>query len=174
LFFFHLICLTTHHTANRGIMLSMLERVSIPANTLLLASLLPLSTVDAYEYGVDVSFPIHHTFSGEDADVSSTGRVFNGDKIQLYADYVSGCKEMYSPMNKGGDCIFNEEERLRLNLNQPRAMTNHTDVGFAKVRLSDDVWRMLREFWEQIMEEGGIEQLEEEYWPEANTYTNHW
>ncbi len=78
----------------------------------------------------------------------------------------------YAPVNKDRDCWYNEEERLQLNLNQPRSMTNYTDVGFAKVRLSDEVWKTLREFWEQ--EEGGIENLEEEYWPEANTYTNHW
>lgn len=141
---------------------------TVTTSTLLLAS-----SVDGY--GVDVSFPIHHQFLGENASVSSTGQVFNGERVYLYADYIQGCMTKYAPVNKDRDCVYNEEERLQLNLNQPSSMTNYTDVGFAKVRLSEEVWRTLREFWEQIMqEEGGIENLEEEYWPEANTYTNHW
>ena len=138
-------------------------------------SLLIGAFVNAIQYGVDVSFPIHHQFLGENASVSSTGRVFNGEKVNLYFDYIQGCFTKYAPINKDRACEYNEEERLRLNLYQPRSMTNYTELGFAKVRLSEEVWKPLREFWVQIMEEeGGIDNLEEEYWPEANTYTNHW
>ncbi len=139
-------------------------------------TLLLAASVHAINYGVDVSFPIHHTFLGDNASVSSTGQVFNGEKVMLYADYLHGCMYTYVQLNKSQDCVYNEEERLRLNINQPRAMTNYTDLGFAKVRLSEKLWKTLREFWEQVMNEenGTVDNLEEEYWPDANTYTNHW
>lgn len=133
------------------------------------------STTHADDYGVDASFPIHHNFFGNKPGLSETLKTFgDGRKIDLYYEYMNGCKERYAPMGKANDCIHNEAERLSLNLNQPREMTNYTDVGFKKMRLSDDIWNMLRNFWDVTMANGGIENIEEEYWPEANTYTNHW
>ena len=53
-------------------------------------------------------------------------------------------------------------------------MTNYTDVGFKKIRLSDHVWNLLREYWEEVVGSVGVDSMSEEYWPEGNTYTNHW
>ena len=45
-------------------------------------------------------------------------------------------------------------------------MTNYTELGFKKTRLSDEMWTTLQEFWAETMEEAGgdINNLEEEYW----------
>ena len=126
----------------------------------------------SYEYGVDTSWPVHHSFLGTNPSLSKTIQLFRGEKIDLYYRYVEGCKEKYA--EKAHQCSHNEEERLMLNRNQPKQMTNYTDIGYKKVRLSDELFTAIREFWQETMSNGGIEKLEEEYWPPANTYTNHW
>ena len=141
-----------------------------------MAALLAISPIlsHAYDYGVDTSFPIHHNFLGDGASVSETLKTFGPQKVDLYHEYIKGCREKYTPLNKAHECTHNEADRLALNLRQPREMTNYTDVGFTKLRMPDDMWNLLREFWDDTMNHGGIENLEEEHWPEANTYTNHW
>ena len=126
----------------------------------------------SYEYGVDTSWPVHYSFLGTNPSLSETIKLFRGHKIDLYYNYIEGCKEMYA--NQAHQCTHNEEERLMLNRNQPKKMTNYTDIGFKKVRLSDELFTAIREFWQETMDNGGIEKLKEEYWPPANTYTNHW
>lgn len=117
-------------------------------------------------YGVDVSFPIHHNFLYQDGDKSATLQKFGQQKVQLYSDYMKGCQERYGRLNKAHECIINEQQRMKLNLGQPREMTNYTDVGFKKIRLSDELWTFLREYWDDtIKQQGGtIDKLEEEYW----------
>ncbi|KAL7537318.1 hypothetical protein ACHAXR_007727 [Thalassiosira sp. AJA248-18] len=147
----------------------MLKKI-IPTTALLAFSALTY----ADDYGVDTSFPIHHNFLGHDDDISNTLQKFGPQKIELYAEYINGCKEKYAPEHLAGECTRNEEDRMALNLSQPRAMTNYTDVGFKKMRVPEHLWTILSEFWDETMANGGIENLETEYWPEANTYTNHW
>lgn len=125
----------------------------------------------AYDYGVDVSFPIHHDFFGPEASISKTMQTFGPQKVDLYQEYISGCKKYYGP---GNTCDMNEASRMEHNRDQPKAMTNYTEVGFKKIRLSDVTWRFIREFWEDQIAQGGIEALPDEVWPEANTYKNNW
>ena len=132
----------------------------------IVVSLASATALNASDYGVDASFPIHRDFV---VDPFETRRVFGRDKIELYRRYMDGCHEKY-----GRACDLNENERLALNLRQPRAMTNYTDVGFEKARLPEPLWKLLREHWEEAMNNGGIERLGEETWPKGNTYTNHW
>ena len=116
-------------------------------------------------YGVDASFPIHHNFIGEDVHVSDTLRIFGPRKLELYNKFLQGCQDRYAQVNKAHECDMNEQARIRLNLNQPSAMTNYTDIGFKKIRLSDEIWTTLNEYWNDHMTNGGgIESLEEEHW----------
>ena len=63
---------------------------------------------------------------------------------------------------------------------QPRSVQNHTVLGFAKVKLSDETWSMLHEYWTSIKkdhENDGLpfpDGLSEENWPQGNTYVNYW
>lgn len=135
-----------------------------------------LPALPTNEYGVDVSFPIHYDFFGQDASVTETLKMFGPRKIDMYKEFTTGCENFYGPKGKAQECQTSEMNRLELNRDQPKLMTNYTDVGFKKMRLSDDLWRLIREFWEDQLKVigGDIEKIEEEYWPEGNTYTNHW
>ena len=117
-------------------------------------------------YGVDVSFPIHHNFIGQNLHISDTLRIFGPRKLELYNEYINGCKEKYAPLGKSHECTHNENERIRLNSNQPGQMTNHTEVGFKKIRVPDELWNVLQKFWAETMDEAGgdIKKLEEEHW----------
>mmetsp|Transcript_40120 Transcript_40120/g.72275 ORF Transcript_40120/g.72275 Transcript_40120/m.72275 type:complete len:371 (-) Transcript_40120:164-1276(-) len=133
-------------------------------------------------YGVDVSFPIHYNFMGHDGQTDRTTSVFGSDRISTYYNYIVGCIEKYTPTNQGHLCRHNENTRLEYNLQQPRAVQNHTELGFKKVRLSDETWSMLQEFWTNIRIEHETdnddvafpEGLSGENWPTGNTYVNYW
>jgi hypothetical protein len=140
------------------------------------ASLLLTNAASAQTFGVDASFPIHYNFISSD-DLSATNEVFGNDRVETYSKYIQGCIDRYD----GGDeanysmCRFNDEERLRLNLDQPKAQTNYTDVGFKKTRLSDETWSKVKTFWADVKAmENFPDSLRSENWPEANTYVNHW
>jgi hypothetical protein len=128
-------------------------------------------------YGVDVSFPIHHNFLTPSSSLDSTKSIFGSDRIQTYSEFFSGCLKAYGKHDKAHLCHHHEDERLRLNRMQPRQMKNYTDIGFKKARVSEQVWKMIREFWigQENRLEGNIPWgLHNESWPEGNTYTNHW
>ena len=93
----------------------------------LLAVSLSSAHADEDNYGVDASFPIHHSFVGDSPSLSTTLKHFGPDKIDMYQNYIAGCKEKYdvSP----SQCDWNDEERLRLNREQPPEMTNYTAIG---------------------------------------------
>lgn len=140
------------------------------------ATIAPVSllilTVSAQHFGVDVSFPIHYNFVGVDIDLSKTNAVFGNERVEAYSKYIQGCNERYG---KYSHCMSNDEERMRLNLNQPRAQTNYTEIGFKKTKLSDETWSMLNTFWANVKaKENFPDSLKTEDWPEANTYVNHW
>ena len=67
----------------------------------------------AYDYGVDVSFPIHHDFSADGADVSETLKTWGGERIQVYNDYINGCRQRYGPSNKAHMCTHNEMDESK-------------------------------------------------------------
>ncbi|KAL9180163.1 hypothetical protein ACHAXT_008133 [Thalassiosira profunda] len=142
----------------------------------IVAVLLAVSLSSAHasneHYGVDASFPIHHSFVGDNPSLSTTLKHFGPDKIDMYQNYIAGCREKYDA--SPAQCDWNDGERLRLNREQPPEMTNYTAIGFEKTRLSDELWTTLREYWEEFMNTSGIEGMTEEVWPAANTYTNHW
>ena len=120
------------------------------------------------QYGVDTSWPIHYQILTD-----ASNHLFGDDKTELYNEYIKGCQEKYPHIAQ--QCIQNENERFRLNRNQPKQMTNYTSVGYKKVRLSDELFATIQNYWQQeVINKGGIEKLQIEEWPEANTYTNHW
>mmetsp|Transcript_23436 Transcript_23436/g.56578 ORF Transcript_23436/g.56578 Transcript_23436/m.56578 type:complete len:294 (-) Transcript_23436:1363-2244(-) len=145
----------------------MLTKTGIAA-AVILAFPPAISYAHENDYGVDASFPIHHSFVGHDASISATMSVFRPQKIDLYYEFMNGCHEFYDAQV----CDRSENDRISLNLGQPRSMKNYTDTGFKKVRLSEGIWRYLREYWEETLTNGDV--VEAEYWPEGNTYTNHW
>jgi hypothetical protein len=52
---------------------------------------------------------------------------------------------------------------------QPQSMQNYTEIGYAKIRAPDDLFKAILQFWENNKDKGT-----EEVWGVANIYTNNW
>jgi hypothetical protein len=71
--------------------------------------------IDKHNYGVDISFPVHHHQISEHSDPLTAEL-----KRQLYKDFMKGCETKYS--SKANACRYNERDRIDMNLNQPGSM----------------------------------------------------
>ncbi|KAL7449909.1 hypothetical protein ACHAWC_001919 [Mediolabrus comicus] len=149
--------------------------MNYPYTASIILLLSSINIVAAQQFGVDVSFPIHYNFIGAD-DLAKTNAVFGDERVETYKKYMQGCINRYGGDDTESECMWNDEERLRLNLNQPQAQTNYTDIGFKKTKLSDETWSLLNAFWADVKakEENFPDSLKGEEWPAANTYVNHW
>ncbi len=56
-----------------------------------------------------------------------------------------------------------------MNLDQPRTQHNYTELGFKKIRIPDELFKQLLQFYEENKSLAAPEQ-----WPRANTYVNSW
>ncbi|KAL3934816.1 MAG: hypothetical protein SGBAC_009546 [Bacillariaceae sp.] len=56
-----------------------------------------------------------------------------------------------------------------MTLRQPKGMYNYTKLGYTKIRAPDNVFKLIKDFWDK---NNGRETLER--WGVGNTYTNHW
>ena len=119
------------------------------------------------EYGVDVSFPIHYLRvstnypwlphnlhnSSETQSPPNSKEYENmpiqplGDRRQFYQDFIQGCQDFYG--KKGKACIQTEADRIEMSKRQPASMQNYTDIGFKKIRMPDNLWKLLKNFWEK-------------------------
>ena len=111
--------------------------------------------------GVDISFPMHNPSVSEnyawlphntDPANNPTPKEFVGVPIQplgnkkeFHKNFLDGCWEKYP-----GACDSEERQRISMNLRQPQSMQNYTEVGFKKIRAPDDVFNLIKEFWEKI------------------------
>lgn len=118
-------------------------------------SLWSTPAVNASEYGVDISFPIHHYIDNSKAPFFA----------KRYADMMKGCYDKFSRR----ECDATERARMDMNLNQPRSQHNYTEIGFKKVRAPAAAWEPLIAFYEANKD---AEKLED--WPRGNTYVNSW
>jgi prolyl 4-hydroxylase len=66
-------------------------------------------------------------------------------------------------------CNHAEQDRLEMNLNQPKEMQNYTHAGYAKVKIPSKVIDLLKNFWEK-----NERYVWPEFWNVGNTYVNHW
>lgn len=108
---------------------------------------------DGDNYGVDVTFPIHHKLDSS----SMYGKAY--DRM------MKGCYDKYSRR----ECDMTEEQRLDQCLEQPRQHHNYTELGFMKMKVPEQVWSIVHQFWEDNKANPNRES-----WPRGNTYTNHW
>lgn len=83
-------------------------------NILLYLSLLLVSigyAQETAEYGVDVSFPIHH-FDLKEGPL--------GDRSAIYEEFMAGCRKFYG--KKASSCDEGERGRLAMSLRQAQSM----------------------------------------------------
>jgi len=113
------------------------------------------SASDPNDYGVDVSFPIH-SFKNFDPN-SLQGKRYYGS--------METCAARYSE----SQCMSSERARVNMNFDQPRSQHNYTKVGFRKQKLPEDVYAIIKTFYENNKDKPHLEN-----WPAGNTYTNHW
>eukprot|EP00555_Chaetoceros_dichaeta_P002645 CAMPEP_0198249708 /NCGR_PEP_ID=MMETSP1447-20131203/1137_1 /TAXON_ID=420782 /ORGANISM="Chaetoceros dichaeta, Strain CCMP1751" /LENGTH=490 /DNA_ID=CAMNT_0043934395 /DNA_START=116 /DNA_END=1588 /DNA_ORIENTATION=+ len=137
------------------------------------------------DYGVDVSFPIHHGKLSTnyaslphnlDPENNAVPRKYEGMPVQplgnkqkFYDDFMQGCYDEYQKGKKGGICDATERGRVSMSLDQPKDMTNYTENGFKKIKTPDAVWKLISEFWEKNKGTHANEN-----WGKGNTYVNHW
>lgn len=135
------------------------------------------------EYGVDVSFPMHHSkvstnyaWLPHNQDPSLPvpkeyeGMVVQplGDRQGFYEKFMEGC-EKHQGGSRGGRCWATEEGRVDMSLRQPQSMQNYTHLGFKKIRAPDKVWKLVKKFWDNNKNNRKLEN-----WGQGNTYTNNW
>lgn len=90
-----------------------------------------------------------------------------GNRQQEFEDFMNGCVNYYD--TKGKRCLVSEEDRVRMSVRQPQSMYNYTEMGFTKIRAPENVFRLIRDFWEK-----NKDRQREENWPVGNVYVNHW
>lgn len=110
---------------------------------------------DPNDYGVDISFPIHHYI---DKSKSPIGH-------KRYADMMRGCYTKFSPR----ECDATERARMEMNKDQPSSQHNYTDIGFKKMKAPAAAWEPLINFFEANKDKEKLEN-----WPRGNTYVNSW
>lgn len=77
------------------------------------------------------------------------------DKQAEYKRIIQGCVDHYG--NKGQRCYANEEERIAMNLRQPKSSVNYTESGFTKIRAPPEVFELIKEFWDQNRNRAKVE-----------------
>ena len=85
---------------------------------------------DPYDYGVDVSYPIHHFQK----------KSFFRDQ---YEKTMAGCYAKYSKRQ----CDANDLARMEMTRDQPRSQHNYTELGFKKTRVPLAAWEPLLQFY---------------------------
>jgi prolyl 4-hydroxylase len=145
--------------------------------------LVPQSDETPVEYGVDVSFPIHHDhvttnypWLPHNVDPSKpTPKQHEdeplqvlGDRQQFYNDFLKGCTDKFG---RNSRCLSNERDRYAMSYRQPQSMTNYTSLGFKKIRAPEHVWKLIEQFWQDNKH---LKFDKEENWGKGNTYTNNW
>ena len=109
---------------------------------------------DPYDYGVDVSFPIHHYIKKD--------TFFK----RRYDKWMSECYAAYSQR----ECDTTERARLQMSRDQPAIHHNYTELGFKKGKIPTEIYKEILKFWNENKEKG----LKAETWPRGNTYVNAW
>jgi len=126
-----------------------------------------LASVDeSLSYGVDVSWPIHHSAPSVNYDGTSSDEPLQilGNRNEIYQDFLQGCRDYYTPgteiyrktRNDPGKaphhqahlCEATERDRISMNLKQPTSMQNYTSIGFQKIKCPSKVFSLIKSFWD--------------------------
>lgn len=142
----------------------------------------PKQPDEPVEYGVDVSFPIHHEDISTNYDwlphnvdtTIQTPRQYQdmvrqplGNRREFYDKFLDSCVKHFG--RKGQRCVANEADRIAMSLRQPQSMQNYTAVGFKKIKAPEEVFKLIKDFWDR-----NNDKAKPENWGVGNTYTNNW
>lgn len=87
-----------------------------------------------------------------------------GNRQAFYDEMIQGCVKYYG--TKGYRCLEYEADRIEMTLRQPQSMENYTEMGFKKIRAPENVWKLIKEFWDRNKNDQSNEN-----WPTGNTYS---
>eukprot|EP00538_Stauroneis_constricta_P004674 CAMPEP_0119548182 /NCGR_PEP_ID=MMETSP1352-20130426/2155_1 /TAXON_ID=265584 /ORGANISM="Stauroneis constricta, Strain CCMP1120" /LENGTH=452 /DNA_ID=CAMNT_0007593371 /DNA_START=91 /DNA_END=1449 /DNA_ORIENTATION=- len=136
------------------------------------------------EYGVDLSFPMHHgnvstnyPWLPHNVDPTiETPEEYKdmpiqplGNKMEFYENYIKGCATQSDKKNMESRCRSSDDSRVRMMLRQPKGMYNYTETGYTKIRAPEKVFNLIKEFWE-----ANKDKQTDEAWSPSNIYVNHW
>eukprot|EP00968_Pinguiococcus_pyrenoidosus_P006249 scaffold427_cov263-Pinguiococcus_pyrenoidosus.AAC.13 len=103
---------------------------------------------EAPDYSFDVSWPIHNQFA-EDENYEECTKAYNEggceyEKVRRvcpascgtvfersYGHFIQGCYKRYDRRS----CRAVDDQRIKMNVNQPKTQNHFTDVGFRKMRV---------------------------------------
>ena len=104
--------------------------------TALLASSAVWANEETADYGVDVSFPIHHRRLSDnfawllhnvDPDNNAQPKKYKDMVVnplpgreEMYQDFIKTCEEAFG--SKGSRCRMTEQDRIDMSLRQPQSM----------------------------------------------------
>jgi hypothetical protein len=108
---------------------------------------------DPYDYGVDVSFPIHHYIQE------------NTHFKHQYEKFISGCYKMWSKE----ECDKEERFRLEMSREQPAAEHNYTQIGFKKAKVPAETWKLIKKFYDDNKHKEKLER-----WGRGYSIVNYW
>jgi len=138
---------------------------------------------ESVEYGIDVSFPMHHARVSENypwlphnvdplhnpvpAEYKDMPIQPLGNRQALYEHFMQGCVDYHG--EKGKRCLRFEKERIDMSNSQPQSMVNYTQNGFKKIRCPNSVFQPLKDFWEKNRHRGTPEE-----WAAGRIHVNYW
>lgn len=140
-----------------------------------------VSSGPTVEYGVDVSFPIHHARISnnyawlphnldpsipvpeeyKDMPVTPLPGV-----AERYEEFINGCVKKFG--KRGKACLQTEQDRIEMSLRQPQSMQNYTKLGFKKIKTPAKLWNLLDTFWKANKDKATAEK-----WGVGNTYSKY-
>jgi prolyl 4-hydroxylase len=116
---------------------------------------------DPTDYGVDVSFPMHHPIKGNLQSINPVKKMF----AERYEEHINGCYKKFSFR----ECDANERARFEMSIDQPSHQHNYTDIGFKKMMAPEHIYKPIKEFYDNYKAKKKLEM-----WPRGNTYVNNW
>ena len=126
------------------------------------------------------SSPTSHEYDAYDdaswaVKTNKVSSMLRGDGIpDLYQQYMDECDQAVTEFRKSdkvqpGECLRDDQSRLRMNTNQPVSVYNYTETGYAKIRAPQELFDTILDFYHRnIPDKAHIE------WATINPYHNMW
>lgn len=84
--------------------------------------------------------------------------------LPVYQEFMESCAEVAG----ASFCKSQENWRMQMNMYQTRSVYNYTEAGFMKRRAPDDLFQLIREFFDRNRHDASIE------WADVTTFHNNW
>ena len=93
--------------------------------------------------------------------------VLGAHKKEFYDSYLEGCRTA-AKAKAASQCDSEDDWRMHMNMYQTASVYNYTELGFAKIRLPEDLFADILKFWERNKDQSIVE------WTRTTAYHNNW